>query len=191
VSVLGCTANAGEFRTTMIVSMPISCTLRMDWTPFSIELVSKLLSATIGCKARGSALSAKKVLDVPQHASEPFPPPALPTNFSLDFAAKPALKPVLGFHGLHHAKREGARSSRETTAAEWMARRVQPRKCAGDLSFPVNIGRTIRRGRAAGTMAIVDSVFQGLLNFGLRIRVCWSGGEMGVEPAGVVFSRSV
>jgi hypothetical protein len=48
------------------------------------DLVSKLLSAAIGCKARGSALSAKRVLDVLQHASEPFPPSALPTDFSLD-----------------------------------------------------------------------------------------------------------
>jgi len=51
------------------------------------ELVSKLLPAAIGCEARGSALSAKKVLDVHQHACEPFPPPALPTNFSLDFTS--------------------------------------------------------------------------------------------------------
>jgi hypothetical protein len=51
--------------------------------------------AAIGCEVRGSALSAKKVLDVPQHASEPFPPPALTTNFSLDFAAKSVLKPVV------------------------------------------------------------------------------------------------
>ena len=60
-----------------------------------LQLVSKLLPAPIGCKARGSALSAKKVLDVLQHASEPFPPPALATSFSLDFAAKPGLKPVV------------------------------------------------------------------------------------------------
>jgi hypothetical protein len=61
----------------------------------SLELVSKLLSAAIGCKACGAALSAKRVLDVLQHASEPFPPPALPTDFSLDFAKKSVLKPVL------------------------------------------------------------------------------------------------
>ena len=59
-----------------------------------LELLSKLLYAAIGCKACGSALSAKRVLDVPQHASEPFPPPALPTDFSLDFATKSVLKPV-------------------------------------------------------------------------------------------------
>jgi len=63
---------------------------------FCLELVSKLLSAAIGCKACGSALSAKRVLDVLQHASEPFPPPALTTDFSLDFAKKSVLKPVLG-----------------------------------------------------------------------------------------------
>jgi hypothetical protein len=85
--------------------MPISCTLRIGWTPFSIELVSKLLSATTGYKVRGSALSAKKVLDVPEARLRAFAPAALPTNFSLDFAAKPVLKPVLGFHGLHHDKR--------------------------------------------------------------------------------------
>ncbi len=61
-----------------------------------LELVSKLLSAAIGCKARGTALSAKRGLDVLQYASEPFPPPALPTNFSLDLASKSVLKPVLG-----------------------------------------------------------------------------------------------
>ena len=61
----------------------------------SLQPVSKLLPAAIGCEARGSALSAKKVLDVLQHASEPFPPPALTTSFSLDFAAKPVLKPVV------------------------------------------------------------------------------------------------
>jgi hypothetical protein len=60
-----------------------------------LELVSKLLSAAIGSKACGSTLSAKRVLDVPQHASEPFPPPALPTDFSLDFATKSVSKPVL------------------------------------------------------------------------------------------------
>ena len=62
----------------------------MDFEP-----ISKLLSAAIGCKARGTALSAKRVLDVPQYASEPFPPSALPTNFSLDLASKLVLKWVL------------------------------------------------------------------------------------------------
>ena len=70
-----------------------------------LELVSKLLSAAIGCKACGSALSAKRVLDVLQHASEPFPPPALSTDFSLDFATKPVLKPVLGEDGMRLAGR--------------------------------------------------------------------------------------
>ena len=55
----------------------------------------KLLSAAAGCEVHGSALSAEKVLDVPQHDSEPFLPPALPTDFSLIFATKPAWKSVL------------------------------------------------------------------------------------------------
>ena len=55
----------------------------------------KLLSAAAGCEVHGSALSAEKVLDVPQHDSESFPPPALPTDFSLIFATKPAWKSVL------------------------------------------------------------------------------------------------
>ena len=55
----------------------------------------KLLSAAVGCEVRGSALSAEKGLDVAQHASEPFLPPALPTDFSLIFATKPAWKAVL------------------------------------------------------------------------------------------------
>ena len=59
---------------------------------FYLEPISKLLSAPIGCKARGSAFSAKTVLDVLQYASEPFLPPALPTSFSLDLASKPVLK---------------------------------------------------------------------------------------------------
>jgi len=59
------------------------------------EPIPKPLSTAIGCKARGSALSAKKVLDVLQHASEPFPPPALTTNFSLDLATKQVLGWVL------------------------------------------------------------------------------------------------
>jgi len=36
-------------------------------------------------------LSAEKVLDVLQHASEPFPPAALPTNLSLDLVTKQVL----------------------------------------------------------------------------------------------------
>jgi len=56
------------------------------------EPTSKRLSAAIGCKGRGAALSAKTVLDVLQYASEPFSPPALPTNSSLDLAAKSVLK---------------------------------------------------------------------------------------------------
>ena len=56
-----------------------------------VELVSKLLSALIGCKVSGSVLSEKRVLDVLQHASEPFSPPALPTGFSLDLATKQVL----------------------------------------------------------------------------------------------------
>ncbi len=60
-----------------------------------LEAISKRLSATIGYKARGSALSAKKGLDVPQHASEPFLPPALTTIFSLNLASKSVLKWLL------------------------------------------------------------------------------------------------
>jgi len=56
-----------------------------------LESIPKPLSTVIGCKVRGSALSAKKVLDVLQYASEPFPPPALTTNFSLDLATKQVL----------------------------------------------------------------------------------------------------
>ena len=62
-----------------------------------LELIPKPLSTTIGCKVRGSVLSAKKVLDVPKHASEPFGPPALPPNFSLDLVTKQVLGWVLVF----------------------------------------------------------------------------------------------
>ncbi len=62
----------------------------------------KLLSAADGCEVRGSALSAEKVLDVPQHDSESFLPPALPTNSSLILATKPALKPVLATVQISH-----------------------------------------------------------------------------------------
>jgi hypothetical protein len=41
----------------------------------------------------GAALSAKKVLDVlHEHASEPFPPAALPAGFSLDLVTKQVLR---------------------------------------------------------------------------------------------------
>ncbi|UCF16683.1 MAG: beta-lactamase family protein, partial [Phycisphaerales bacterium] len=60
-----------------------------------LEPIRKPLSTATGCKVRGSAFSAKRVLDVLQHASEPFPPRALTTNFSLDFAAKQVLGWVL------------------------------------------------------------------------------------------------
>jgi len=63
----------------------------------NLQLVSKPLSAVIGCKACGSAFSAKRVLNVPQHASEPFSPRALTTGFSLDLATKQVLKPVVVF----------------------------------------------------------------------------------------------
>jgi len=56
------------------------------------ELIAKPLSAPIGCKVRGSALSAQRVLDVLQYASEPLPPLALTTDFSLDFAQKQVLE---------------------------------------------------------------------------------------------------
>ena len=59
------------------------------------RIVFKLLSAAAGCEVHGSALSAEKILDVPQHDSDPFLPPALPTDFSLIFATKPAWKSVL------------------------------------------------------------------------------------------------
>ena len=42
-----------------------------------------------------SAFSAKRVLTVPQHASEPFSPRALTTTFSLDLATKAIVKPVV------------------------------------------------------------------------------------------------
>jgi len=74
------------------------CMVRKDTTErksLVLEPISKLLSAAVGCKARGAALSAKRVLDVLQYASEPFSPPALPTSFSLDLASKPVLKWVL------------------------------------------------------------------------------------------------
>jgi hypothetical protein len=61
-----------------------------------LEPIPKPLSTAIGCKDRGAALSAKKVLDVPQHASEPLSPPALTTAFSLDLVTKQALGWVLG-----------------------------------------------------------------------------------------------
>jgi len=51
-----------------------------------LELVSKLILAPIGCKTHGSAFSLKRVLDVLQHASEPFLPQALPMSFSLNLA---------------------------------------------------------------------------------------------------------
>ncbi|MCH8218314.1 MAG: hypothetical protein IH892_16270 [Planctomycetes bacterium] len=61
-----------------------------------MEPIPKPLSTAIGCKARGPALSVEKVLDVHQHASEPFPPPALTTGFSLDLVSKQVLGWVLG-----------------------------------------------------------------------------------------------
>jgi len=60
-----------------------------------LELASKLTPAAIGCKTHGAAFSPKRVLDVLQYASEPFSPQALPMSFSLDFASKAVLKPVL------------------------------------------------------------------------------------------------
>ncbi len=62
---------------------------------FRIEPIPNPLSTAIGCRVRGSALSAKKVLDVLQHASEPFPRPALTTNSSLDLVSKQVLGWVL------------------------------------------------------------------------------------------------
>jgi len=65
-----------------------------------LEPIPKPLSTAIGCKARGSALSAQKVLDVPQHASGPFAPLALTTSSSLDLAIKQVLGRVLVFAGV-------------------------------------------------------------------------------------------
>ncbi len=62
-----------------------------------LEPIPRPLSTAIGCKDRGSALSAKKVLNVPQHASEPFWPPALTTAFSLGLVTKQVLGWVLVF----------------------------------------------------------------------------------------------
>ena len=61
-----------------------------------LEPIPKPLSTAIGCKARRSVLSAKRDLDVLQHASEPLPlreffrcpPLSLSTSFSLDLATK-------------------------------------------------------------------------------------------------------
>jgi hypothetical protein len=53
-----------------------------------LEAIPKPLPTAIGCEVRGSAFSATEVLDVLQYASEPFPPAALPTSFSLDLVTK-------------------------------------------------------------------------------------------------------
>ncbi|UCG47001.1 MAG: RHS repeat-associated core domain-containing protein, partial [Phycisphaerales bacterium] len=53
-----------------------------------VEPIPEPLSTATGCKVRGYALSAKKVLDVLEHASEPFPPPAFPTDLSLGLVTK-------------------------------------------------------------------------------------------------------
>ena len=81
-----------------LIPGPWSMHLHLTHNPIqcqTIQLVLKSLSATIGCKARGSAFSAKRVLDVLQHASEPFSPRALTTSSSLDLATKQVLKPVV------------------------------------------------------------------------------------------------
>ena len=94
-----------------------------------LQLVSKRLPAAIGCKARGSALSVKKVLDVLQHASEPFSPPALTSNFSPKFALKPAwftrvciwvAVPLACFPARARAQRSGTRNrNRECRKADY------------------------------------------------------------------------
>ena len=94
-----------------------------------LQLVSKRLPAAIGCKARGSALSVKKVLDVLQHASEPFSPPALTSNFSPKFALKPAwftrvciwvAVPLACFRARARAQRSGTRNrNRESREADY------------------------------------------------------------------------
>jgi len=71
-----------------------------------MQLVSKPLSAVIGCKARGFAFSAKRVLNVLQHAfrrrpramagqAGPFPPAALASAFSLDLGTNLVLSECL------------------------------------------------------------------------------------------------
>lgn len=67
-----------------------------------LEAIPKPLSTTIGYKVRGSALSTKKVLDVLQHASEPFLPPALTTNFSLNLVTKQVWRGLLVCILLYH-----------------------------------------------------------------------------------------
>jgi len=90
-----------------------------------LEPISKLLSAAIGYKARGSAFSTKRVLDVLQHASEPFSPRALTTSFSLDLAAKPVLKWVLvyvhftGFCMIASIRNDRLRSPAWAAACLW------------------------------------------------------------------------
>jgi ABC-2 type transport system ATP-binding protein len=73
----------------------------------SRQLVSEPLSAATGCKARGSAFSVKSVLNVLQHASEPFLPRALTTSFSLDLTAKQVWKPVMGIANLNMTVQRG------------------------------------------------------------------------------------
>ena len=53
-----------------------------------LETIPKPLLTAIGCRFCGSALSAKKVLDVLQYASEPFSPPALTTKSSLNLVTR-------------------------------------------------------------------------------------------------------
>ena len=64
-----------------------------------LQLVSKPLSAKIGCKARGSAFLARRVLNAPRHAFDLLSPRALITTFSLNIAIKQLLKPVVGALG--------------------------------------------------------------------------------------------
>ena len=71
--------------------LPQGAILLLFRTLVDLEAITKPLSTAIGCRFRGSALSAKKVLDVLQYASEPFPPPALPTKPSLNLATKQVL----------------------------------------------------------------------------------------------------
>jgi len=95
------------------------------------EPIPKPLSTAIGCKARGPALSAKKVLDVLQHASEPFSPPALTTDFSLDLVTKRVLGWILVFFTIGlcsesvlaseiHVSKKGSDSSSGSSASPYL-----------------------------------------------------------------------
>lgn len=62
--------------------------------PAAKLVVCVLLSLFYWLLLQGSIVSAKSVLTVPRHASEPFSLRALTTTFSLGLSAKPVMKPV-------------------------------------------------------------------------------------------------